>query len=271
MPFRDPLVAGTVLVRAEIRSPDWESGTAGWCIRQDGTAELNNAIIGGYITAKSFQSAIFGERVQIIRSENPRLISFWSQPDKFSDLRTANIEGVNNGLVITVPNYVPNGGLTLSAPTVNLGSALGDSSQEIKSNSIYYRTATFSANLGMASNPQGVIYRVASSQRYKVNIETAQSNQLVADALNLRPVTYYDKAQVEENEGDITGLSQQMGLIAEDVAQLPALGQLLSETDSGGQPESVNYDRVGVALIPLIKHLEKRITELEKRVTELGG
>jgi hypothetical protein len=43
--FVDQLVAGTVLVRDDIESQNYAPGSAGWIIRQDGSAELNNVKI----------------------------------------------------------------------------------------------------------------------------------------------------------------------------------------------------------------------------------
>lgn len=42
MPFTDPIVADTDLVRSAIRSPNYMSGTSGWSINQDGSAEFTN-------------------------------------------------------------------------------------------------------------------------------------------------------------------------------------------------------------------------------------
>lgn len=45
--FTDPVVAGTVLVRAAIQSADFAPGSAGWQLNQDGSAELNDVTIRG--------------------------------------------------------------------------------------------------------------------------------------------------------------------------------------------------------------------------------
>lgn len=41
----NPVVGGTVLRRAAIQSPNFVSGSAGWTIKQDGSAEFNNLVI----------------------------------------------------------------------------------------------------------------------------------------------------------------------------------------------------------------------------------
>jgi hypothetical protein len=45
--FENPLVAGTVLVRSDIRSQDFVEGSSGWRIEADGSAEFNNVVIRG--------------------------------------------------------------------------------------------------------------------------------------------------------------------------------------------------------------------------------
>jgi hypothetical protein len=47
MSFGDPVVAGTTLIRAAIRSPDYIPGVSGWTINRDGTAEFNDVTVRG--------------------------------------------------------------------------------------------------------------------------------------------------------------------------------------------------------------------------------
>ncbi len=47
MPFKDPIVAGTTLIRAAIRSPDYVPGVSGWSINRDGSVEFNDATLRG--------------------------------------------------------------------------------------------------------------------------------------------------------------------------------------------------------------------------------
>lgn len=47
MAFRNEITAGTTLIREAIRSQDFESGSAGWTINADGSAEFNNVTIRG--------------------------------------------------------------------------------------------------------------------------------------------------------------------------------------------------------------------------------
>lgn len=45
--FLNPLTAGTVLIRSDIRSQNFVSGSAGWRIEADGDAEFNSIVIRG--------------------------------------------------------------------------------------------------------------------------------------------------------------------------------------------------------------------------------
>lgn len=49
MPFTDPIVAGSTLVRDAIQSEDYQPGAAGWIIRRDGSAEFNTGTYRGAI------------------------------------------------------------------------------------------------------------------------------------------------------------------------------------------------------------------------------
>jgi hypothetical protein len=49
--FQSSVVAGTVLVRSAIQSPNYVAGVSGWTINQDGSVEFNNAVIRGSVEA----------------------------------------------------------------------------------------------------------------------------------------------------------------------------------------------------------------------------
>lgn len=52
MPFTNPLVAGTTLVRSAINSPNYVPGVSGWAIFKDGSAEFNNVTVRGAVDIK---------------------------------------------------------------------------------------------------------------------------------------------------------------------------------------------------------------------------
>lgn len=125
-----------------------------------------------------------------------------------------------------------------------------------------HATTTSTANAYLNSIT-GLLARSTSSQRYKVEIEPQDIP--LDSVLALQPKSYIDKAQYEENNNSSNGLQRLLGLIAEDVAQIPVIGEMLANKDKNGNPDSVNYDRVAVALIPVIKNVIERLKALETK------
>jgi len=52
--FVNPLTAGTVLIRSDIRSQNYVPGVSGWIIEADGDAEFNNLVVRGTFQGQSF-------------------------------------------------------------------------------------------------------------------------------------------------------------------------------------------------------------------------
>lgn len=123
-----------------------------------------------------------------------------------------------------------------------------------------YATTTSSANAYINSST-GLLARSSSSLRYKLDVEPQVIP--VASILQLSPKSFIDKASADAQGGSTNGLPRILGLIAEEIAQIPVLADLLMNKNEQGQPDSVNYDRVAVALIPLLQDLNTRLTKLE--------
>ena len=58
MSFRNPIVAGTVLVRAAIESAGYVAGSTGWMIGRDGTAEFNEVTVRGAVEISGSNSLL---------------------------------------------------------------------------------------------------------------------------------------------------------------------------------------------------------------------
>lgn len=127
-------------------------------------------------------------------------------------------------------------------------------------------TTTSAANAFINSST-GALARVTSSLRYKVEVlpEIIPAESVMA----LVPKTWIDKAQFVENGNSSEGLHRILGLIAEDLAELPVLKDVLVNYNEEGQPDSVNYDRIAITLIPLIQEMNRTIQDLTNRVKEL--
>jgi hypothetical protein len=81
--------------------------------------------------------------------------------------------------------------------------------------------------------------------------------------MTLKPIRFRDKLEYQEKSDEAL---YYIGLIAEDVAESDIVE--LADLDGEGNPFSVNYDRVGIALLPVVQRLIKRIEELEHKLEE---
>lgn len=123
----------------------------------------------------------------------------------------------------------------------------------------YHVTTGSSANAYINAST-GLLARSTSSLRYKVDV---QPQEIPFDAiLALEPKSYFDKSEYEEH-GSSEGLKRILGVIAEEVAEIPVLGELLMNRNTKGEPDSINYDRIAVAILPLLKNINSRLSVLE--------
>ena len=98
---------------------------------------------------------------------------------------------------------------------------------------------------------------VSSARASKVAIADAEITP--ADALKLRPVSYYAKDEVER-AGSTEGLSRHFGFIAEEVAEVPGAGSLVIY-DTDGSVMSLGYDRVPVLQQVVLRDHEQRFLD----------
>ena len=123
--------------------------------------------------------------------------------------------------------------------------------------SIYNRTWSTSSNVYVAAD--GSLYRASSARKYKLDIKNDIS---IADSLKLIEVplsTWVDKHEHEENGSN----ERYFGMIAEDLRDAGL--EYLVQYGKDNEVEGINYDRVALLLIPLVKELKERIEELESK------
>lgn len=112
---------------------------------------------------------------------------------------------------------------------------------------------------GLAANTHiggdGRIWSTASSRRYKTDIADAEINP--ADVLQLQPRVWKDRAS--EKPG--------VGFIAEEMAELGSLDQFVVYDDKG--PQSIAYDRLTAALVPVMQKQQQQINDLTARLEAL--
>jgi len=107
----------------------------------------------------------------------------------------------------------------------------------------------------------GYLYAKSSSKRFKQDIQSQDIP--IADVLLLNPVTYVSNEDYKANNNSAAGLKRVTGLIAEEVALIDTLKDLVVGYDDNNEPFSIAYDAVAVALIPAIKNLNTRLAKLE--------
>ncbi len=153
-----------------------------------------------------------------------------------------------------------------------------DASRRVASNAIYKRTYSMGANVVITE--EGTLGRSTSASKYKLSIENQfaePSEQLEhsKNILNLDVKSWFDKAESEilskecekgcRVSDDSFKLKRHVGLIAEDVESV-GLSEYV-DYNTEGEVESIQYDRLWVHLIPIIKEQQKRLEELENERT----
>lgn len=129
------------------------------------------------------------------------------------------------------------------------------SNGRIQSEGTYNSTTSSSSNVFITS--EGRFSRSTSSRRYKDDIQDAPTLDRVLD---IRPRTW-----VSKNLDD--GTERHYGVISEELADL-GLEYLITRNEDG-QPEGVNYDRIAVALIPIIRELDDRLKRVEEAIEKM--
>lgn len=89
--FLDPIVGGQALRIPSIRSPNFLTGVSGWTINKDGSAEFNNGVFRGTVTAAAFIGTDF-----VINTQGQ---FFYSGPPALGNLilSIAPVAGVSDG------------------------------------------------------------------------------------------------------------------------------------------------------------------------------
>lgn len=118
------------------------------------------------------------------------------------------------------------------------------------------------------TNPQyklhvnGSFYAAGSSLLYKENIQDYNTKNLLEKILQLRPVKYNYKEKYK-HLGKTLKSDYQIGFIAEEVLEIfPELCIYLKE-DGEDVVRNVDYEKLNVILLEVLKQLEKEIISLE--------
>lgn len=131
---------------------------------------------------------------------------------------------------------------------------------------VYNKTASSGSWVMVA--PDGALIRSTSASKYKTDIQRSYVWDYGDKLLELPTATWIDKAEMRRfNSGESkTKPKRNFGMIAEDLADA-GLEMLVQRNPEGGL-EGIQYDRIGPALIPVIKNLKDRIEKLEEKLNE---
>ena len=107
-----------------------------------------------------------------------------------------------------------------------------------------------------------------SSRRYKTNINSYVDTQ--EKVLDLNVVTYQSDPQMVGDDGEPMPLGPvEVGLIAEEVADAGLDLIVVYDPADPTLTEGLDYTRIGVLLIPIVKNLKEEVAQLKEEVTQL--
>jgi hypothetical protein len=129
-----------------------------------------------------------------------------------------------------------------------------DSNQEAYFPNIGTTASAANAFLDSGSSPANQLLRSTSSLRYKTDVEVVTYSEALAVVGRLDPIKYRSLAKADDKARQFFGLG------AETVADADA--RLVNYRD--GLPDGVQYDRVGVLLIPIVQELARRAGLLDQ-------
>ena len=109
-----------------------------------------------------------------------------------------------------------------------------------------------------------LIHISTSAAKYKLDQQILDTG---LNILNLQPKTWIDKAEYEKNGNSFEGLRRLPGFIAEDLIEA-GLEEFV-EYDFYGEVESISYERLVAAVIPVLRHQQEKIQSLEDRLKAL--
>lgn len=260
--------SATLLNRIDINSnaitmsdEDW-GGQSKVIIRANGTADFYNRVqfnLGADVSANTNDIGLRTGRIDA--------------PSNYQSMTLNASRGITD-VSLSESNIYFNQTRTVAA---DLRIGLDGVGKVVLSSAIYDRTYSSSSNLIIQSS--GAIGRSTSATKYKLNIsEIPDIEDLGLKLLTVEPKSWYDKTGIELaakdmsdgglNDVDPITLRPYYGLIAEDLRGA-GLDRFLSTNYDTGEIEGIEYDRVWVTLIPVIRNLVQEKVALELRLAKL--
>ncbi|WP_123808866.1 phage tail protein [Lactiplantibacillus plantarum] len=149
------------------------------------------------------------------------------------------------------------------------GTGMNGSNISMQASYIYLKS-THSTSKGANAYlaPDGALVPSNSAAKYKTDIVRTFETQMGDKLLEVPVAHWKDKEEVlaKTLDPDAKNPETYFGMIADDL-DAAGLNELV-EYDDEGEVRGIQYDRVALSLIPLIRNYRDRITELETKVKE---
>lgn len=160
------------------------------------------------------------------------------------------------------------------------------SSPHLVSKTVYDRTYSGAANVYITG--YGTLGRTSSARKYKADEQVIEPNEFADALLSIPFKSWLDRAELEQWEAFKKHVEEKPGCpVGPDMAECPQgeprrhIGAVAEDfVDAGlsqfvtfnefGEPDGLQYDRIGVALIPLVASQRDRISQLEDQATGLA-
>ena len=177
---------------------------------------------------------------------------------------TISISGGTPVGTTNMPPYIKVGTDNSFFPQVGNHIVLSASYIHIFSSAV--QTTSYASNVYM--NGENVLVRSTSASKYKTDIKRSYVFDYGDRLLDLPTATWIDKGELSRFNSGKSKLKPALhfGMIAEDLADA-GLEMLVQRNPEGGL-EGIQYDRIGVALIPVVKHLKDKVEKLEEKLNE---
>lgn len=150
------------------------------------------------------------------------------------------------------------------------GTGMNGSNISMQGNYIYLKTphtTSHGANAYLAGD--GALVMSTSAAKYKTDIVRSFETRMGDKLLEVPVAHWKDKEEVLAKTLDPNAKNPEtyFGMIADDLDNA-GLNELV-EYDDKGNVNGIQYDRVALSLIPLIRNYRDRITELENKVKQM--
>lgn len=117
----------------------------------------------------------------------------------------------------------------------------------------------------------GGAYSVRSSRRFKTNIKNYTKD--LSSVLDLNLVTYQVNPntymEFAEEDGPAPLGPEEVGLIAEEVAELGLDGVVVYDPKDPTLPYAIDYTKIGLFLVPVVRELKRELNDLKDRIDNL--